>query len=99
MAMFEPNDGAKTTVFAGGSRTVLNFVHAAKSRRKWLAVGAGASLIVAGAAAFGYSRYAQSQAATRVVDGYSSMSRCLLGEPLADSRARRAFERLLDANR
>lgn len=77
-------DGAKTTIWTGGSRTILNFVHAAKRRRRVLLIGAAVTAAVAGVVAFGVLRYLSAQAATRVVASYGGLSQCLLGEPLKE---------------
>lgn len=77
-------DGAKTTIWTGGSRTILNFVHAAKRRRRLLLIGAAVTAAVAGVVAFGVLRYLSAQAATRVVESYGGLSQCLLGDPLKE---------------
>ncbi len=78
-------DGAKTTIWTGGSRTILSFVHAAKRRKRAVAIGGGVTVVVAATVAFVALRYSSAQMATRVVESYGALSQCLLGEPLKEA--------------
>jgi len=69
-------------VWDAGSRTILAFVHSAKRRRRGIAITAVILVVLAGIAAFGVTRYLRAQAAERVIEGWSSLSTCLLGQPL-----------------
>ncbi|RLB47543.1 MAG: hypothetical protein DRI90_26235 [Deltaproteobacteria bacterium] len=82
MGLFTQQDGAKTLVWDAGSRTILAFVDAAKRRRRGIVIGAVVLLVLAGIGAFGAMRYLRAQAAERVIEGWSSLSGCLLGQPL-----------------
>ncbi|MCC6522309.1 MAG: hypothetical protein IT373_06590 [Polyangiaceae bacterium] len=72
--------GAKTKIFAGGSETVLAHVGQARRRRKILGIGALVLVVVAGVATFAILRVMKAGAAERVVTGYSSLTRCLVGD-------------------
>ncbi len=89
------DDGGKTLVFMGGSETVLGFAATAKRRKRVLGIALVAGLVVAGVAGFGVTRYLKATATRRIVDSYGSLSRCLLGEPLAQGeRASTRFRAL-----
>ena len=76
----DDDDGAKTTVFTGGSSTILSFVESAKRRKRVLMIATVVIAVLAAIVGFGIMRYMKADAAARVVDGYSSLTRCLLGE-------------------
>jgi hypothetical protein len=82
MAWFD-GDGAKTRFYAGGSQTVLAFVHAAKRRGRLLGIAAIVVVVVGAVVTFGVVRYVEAQAARSVVDGYSALAICLNGGPPA----------------
>jgi hypothetical protein len=82
MGLFTQQDGAKTLVWDAGSRTILAFVDAAKRRRRGIVIGAVVLVVLAGIGAFGVTRYLRAQAAERVIEGWSALSSCLLGQPL-----------------
>lgn len=84
-------DSAKTRIWTRGSQTIVAFVHAAKKRRRALVVASVVAVIVAVVGTFGVLRYLKAQAATKVVESYSALSRCLLGELDAGDRASRRF--------
>ncbi len=74
------DDGAKTLVYTGGSSTILSFVESAKRRKRVIAIASVVIVVVAAIVGFGVMRYIKADAAARVVDGYSALTRCLLGE-------------------
>jgi hypothetical protein len=76
--------GSKTLLYAGGSQTVLGFAHQAKRRRRLILIGSGVGLVIAGVSGLAAMKVMESQAAKKVVDGYSSLTQCLLGVPLAE---------------
>ncbi len=82
MGLFTREDGAKTLVWDAGSRTILAFVQSAKRRRRGIAIGAVVLVVLAAIGSFGVMRYLRAQAAERVIDGWSALSACLLGQPL-----------------
>ena len=73
------SQNARTRLWTRGSQTVVAFVHAAKKRRRAILVSAGVLLLVAVVVAIGSFRYLQAEAAAAVVNGYGSLSQCLLG--------------------
>jgi len=83
----------RTRIWTRGSQTIVAFVHAAKKRKRAVAIGSVVAVILVVVVATGVIRYVQAQAATRLVEGYSQLSVCLLGEApaqgeLASSRVR-----------
>ncbi len=83
----DTGDGGKTMLYAGGSQTVLGFAHQAKRRRRVILIAAGVGVVIAGIAGLAITKYMEAEAASRVVDGYSSLTRCLMGEPLTDGES------------
>jgi len=79
MGLFSRKDGAKTMAFSAGSSTILSFVHAAKRRQRAITIGVVIAAVVIAVGGFALSRYMKAQAAARVIDGWSSLSTCLLG--------------------
>lgn len=87
MARFgSQGDGVRTLVWMRqtGSKTVLAFVAAAKTRKKWIAIASALIVLVVGVASLLLIKYRASQAAAAVDESYSSLSQCLIGEPLKE---------------
>lgn len=74
----------RTRIWTRGSQTIVAFVHAAKKRRRVLAIVGAVLVVVGGIATFGVLRYLKAEAAERVKAGHGELAQCLLGEPLAE---------------
>jgi hypothetical protein len=68
-----------------GSRTIWAAVAEHKGRQRNLVIGAVLAVVLAVGGGYGIFRYLAAEAAVHVVDSWSKLSRCLLGEPLKNN--------------
>ena len=68
-----------------GSRTIWAAVAEHKGRQRNLLIGAVLAVVLAVGGGYGIFRYLSAEAGVKVVDSWSRLSRCLLGEPLKDN--------------
>ncbi len=88
MGLFKGRDtdgGAKTQIFLGGSKTIMGFAHQATRRSRLVLAAMGVGAVVVAATAVGVVKFLDADAAARVVQSYSAMTTCLLGELPADN--------------
>ena len=88
MGLFKGRDtdgGAKTQIFLGGSKTIMGFAHQATRRSRLVLAAMGVGAVVVAATAVGVVKFLEADAAARVVQSYSAMTTCLLGELPADN--------------
>jgi len=68
-----------------GSKTIWAAVAEHKGRQRNLLIGAVLAVVLAVGGGYGIFRYLAADAAVKVVDSWSKLSRCLLGEPLKNN--------------
>lgn len=67
-----------------GSRTILLMAQESQGARRKFAIGGIALVVLLAGGGFGLSRYLNAKANESAVSSWSALSRCMVGEPLAD---------------